>query len=139
MEAKILIKTPKGQAIKTEKKLRKWIVKDKSMIHETYASPEDDQIVWVIRGNIRKVMGVCKRVSIFEWTMKTAFNSGAVRKHLKREGLKKEREMLGEVKEMLTDQTTVEIIKQATAEELDEYGKSWWQRIKERFIKDPGS
>ncbi len=40
-----------------------------------------------------------------------------------------------ELTDMLKNHTEINIIKRATAEELVEEGKTWWQRTKEKFRK----
>lgn len=129
MELKILITTPKGQAKKTEKKLRTILV---GRPDSTYTNDEDNQIVWEVSGSVRKMMDVHKRVIMFDKTME-----GFLKHKLAKKAIGKFLDKAGqeELDEMLLKQTKVRIIKKATSKELEDYNLSWWARAKQHFKK----
>ena len=129
MKVKVQIKTPKGQASKTEYQLRPFLIGRKKK-HTVFVNKEDDTIVWEIEGSVRDILKVNKNVACYDLIMKNALNSKVVRKAL-RQRLSTEAET--ELKSMLLDQTTVEIIKEASAQELVEHNLTWWQRVQKNF------
>ena len=132
MKTKIIIKTPAGQAAGTMKKIKPLIIGFKKVKIETYVNDNDDEMVWDIEGSVRDIISINKNVSMFDSLIKTIFNNKMVQKkaakHLTEEDQKK-------LKDMLLNQTTCEVIKEATAQELVEANKTRWQRMKETFTK----
>ena len=129
MKLKIIIKTPEGQAKGTETKLRKTLL-NKRVKCKTYTNPEDNQILWEVEGSVADMLKVQRNVTGYELMIKQMFEN----KLLKKYGLPRLAEGEEEkLKEMLTDQTTIEIIKEATAQELVEGNKPFWMKIKEKF------
>lgn len=130
MELKIQIKTPKGQAKKTQGKLKKFIV-GKDKIHNILVSPEDDMIIWVVNVGIRRAMKIQKNVMRYETMIKGMFNNKLMKKKLIP---MLEPGQAEELKAMLTEHTSIEVIKNATAQELLD-NETYWQKIKRTFKK----
>ena len=139
MNIKISIKTPKGQASKTNERIkpmllgRKWLVAfDKSKSFNTYVNEEDNEIIWDIEAPVKDCLRIQKNVSTFD-----ALVSGVMENRLVKKAIHKNTDEAGEaeLKDMLQNQTSCEVIKKATQEEMDEYNKTWWQRVKEKFRK----
>jgi len=134
MEIKIKITTPKGHAKVTEKRVRPFILKSKKP-HEIYTNEEDNQIVWVIRGNVREINKITKNVNKFDMLVNLMLGrlarSRIVKNKMSKEGME-------ELTDMFINHTNIEVVKKATQEELDEDGKSWWQKVKEKFKKQGG-
>jgi len=105
MKTKIKITTPKGQAKKTEKRLRVFLLGFKKP-DKTTTNKEDTQIVWEVEGTPRKILKVQKNVYRFDNIMKMMFNNKMVKKA--RQKLKPGDEK--SLKDMLMNQTKVEII-----------------------------
>lgn len=132
METKIQIKTPKGKAKTMEKYLRPVILganvfkRFRKQHHDIYVNDDDDTIVWDIEAPIRRILKIQKNVSYFDVLVKTAMTHKKVKKHLNPD-------QHDELEDLLKNHTKIEIIKNATAEELVELNKTWWQRVKETF------
>lgn len=127
MQIKVLIKTPKGNAKATEKKIRPFLVKSKE-IHETRVNKADNQIVWTIDCTVKRALKIQKNVAYFDTIMKGVMNNKTLKKAV-RSKLSDQDEK--ELNNMLSEQTSVKIIKQADAEELAEINKpGLWERIK---------
>jgi len=136
MKAKILITTAPGEARKNEWVLRKVLAGvRKFRSFEMFISKKDDMIIWEIEDEARRVMKIYKNTNKYDVLIKAAMQSWAVRKMANR--LSNEDRKVWE--KMLTEDTKVEIIKEATAEELVDVNKTFWQRLKEKFKRaDPG-
>jgi len=134
MITKIIVRTPKGQAKKTEKRIRWFLLGKKGRIKtlNTYINDLDNQLVWEIDAQVRDIVRIHKNVLRYSVLIEMILNNKMMKKTL-RSKLKPEGEE--ELKEMLLNQTTVEIMKQATTEELVEFNKTRWQHIKETFKK----
>ena len=126
MEIRILITTAPGYAKSTEFQLQPFILgASRKVKHTTYCNEEDNKIVWEVEGPIRRILKVNKNVGMFDVALKKILSSKTVHG-----AARLSRDQRIELKEMLKNHTTVEVIKKATAEELDVYNKSLWQRIK---------
>lgn len=133
MKAKIIIKTPTGQAVKAESNLRKLLIgQNKFDKTQTYVNEEENQIAWEVEGDARNVMKLLTNVNKFDVMMSQLLNSKFIRKAAMSRYSKAEIEALDD---MLLNQTKIEIIKEATAAELVEVNKTFWQRIKDQWIK----
>jgi len=132
MELKILITTPKGAATKTERQIRPYIIGKNKVNVDLYVSPEDDQIVWHMTGNVRECMKAQKNVQLFDVIIKRIFENKIIQRFV-------DKEDIPELENMLKNHTTVEVIKKATEQELqqeEEYkNMTWWQKIKSKFKK----
>jgi len=130
MEIKILINTPKGQAKGTEKKLRPFLL-GKNKPKELWTNEEDNQIVWIIDTDVRRAMKIQRNVMVFDKMMESVLNhkyvKGTIHKKLSKEDQ-------AQLKDMLQNQTTVEVIKTYTDE--DNKRTSIWEKIKSKFVKD---
>ena len=131
MEIKIEIRTPKGEAEKTEKRIKPFLI-GTTKIKESWINFEGSQLIWVIEAPIRKILSIKRNVNRFDYTIQSILNSKAMKKTLVKHLNDKDQRAL---KKMLTDQTTVTVLNEATLQELDEYNKPFWSRIKEKFKK----
>ena len=134
MRTRILVKTPKGQASKTEKKIRMFIL-GMQKAHNIYVNEEDTEFVWEIETNVRKTMKIHRNVCRYEQMMKGVLDHKLMKKTLRQKLKPEDEEML---KDMLLKQTEVVIVKNATAEEIVEGNMTWWQRVKTTFKKKKG-
>jgi len=131
MEYRIKVRTPKGQATKAEKKL-KLLITGGAKPKETFVNEQDDTLVLVMDTDVRKMMKVTKNVAKYETFVKGLLDNRLTKKAF-RKHLNEEQET--DLKEMLLTQTTIDIITPATAAEIQEADKSWWQRVKSKFKK----
>ena len=98
---------------------------------ETFISPGDDEVAWEVEGDPRCVIKMKNNIAKFDMMMGWALKSKMVRKMAMSNLSNDELQALDD---MLMRQTTIEIIHEATAEELVEANKSFWQRIKDKWI-----
>lgn len=129
MQVVIEIKTPKGSATKTEKRIRPFIMPLGSK-HKTWTSPEDDTIYWEVEDDLKKVMKIQRNIAMFDMVIKNIFQH----KVMKQYGIPKlSKEDQDELKKMLENHTSVTIIKRANLMRQEPDGQTWWQKIKEKF------
>jgi len=129
MELKIRITTPKGQATGAQKTLRPFLIGSKKKIikFETYVNEDDSELYWVIVTDLRRSLKINRNITMYKVMIGTILGNKRVNKMIKDEKQKEE------LRKMLSDQTKIEIIKEGEAQELVEYNKTFWQRMKERF------
>ena len=130
MRVKIKVTTPKGQAEGTSKKLKPWLIGFNKVKTETYVSPENDIIYIEVEGEPRRVLKVTENAHKYSLIINKVFEQKIMGKGIKDAVDPKDRE---ELEHMLKEGTQVEVIKEATAEEIIEDNKSLWQRMKEKF------
>lgn len=129
MKTRIQIRTPKGHAKKTERKLRPFLLGFHKCTNIVHSNKADDCIIWVVEGDPRTICKISRNVARFDSIVQNLFNNkmvhGAVQK------LKKDDQI--QLKQMLINQTSVEIIKDAEFQELIKDKKTIWQKVKERL------
>lgn len=133
MKVRIRIRTPKGYARSTELRMRPMIIgKANKLTNKVYANKNDDTIIWIVEGGVRDIMRISNNVNKYELIIKGVFNN----KMFKKVYLKKLSEQgKKDLKNLLTDQTKIDVVKEASAEELIESKKTVWSRIKEKIKK----
>lgn len=110
---KIKIKTPKGQAKKTALKIEQYILgKKKHKLEKFEVNKEDSIIIWTVRTNLRQAMKINRNVAVYETIINEVWTNKHMTKQLKKKYTKEE---LKEVKQMLTKQTTVDILKKGAS------------------------
>jgi len=129
MIVKILIRTPKGRARSAEKKLRPVLLGIKT-VKEMYTNKDDNEILWIIEGTPRKIEKITNKVSQFRFLMQALLDNKLVKKTIRKK-LSKESE--DELLDMLINQTDIEVVKEATARELEKDSQSIFSKIKEKF------
>lgn len=137
MIIKVLIRTPKGFAEKNEKRIRAVIIgkrKKQVKIINKFVNKDNDKFIWEIEAPIKDCLRIQKNISRFDVVMKNIFNNRLVKRTMRKQlGMTNDQEE--ELNVLFDDQTQVDIIKKATAQELDEHNKTWWQRMKETYIQ----
>ncbi len=135
MEVKILVRTPKGNASGSKKTLEKiFFIMHKPV--ESYVNEEDNELVWVVQGSIKQILKIQNKVALFDVMVKRTFDNKMVRKFIHKYADSEDDEK--KLYEMLENQTTVEVVKLATQQEIDEDTKlTWWQKVKQKWIKTP--
>lgn len=129
MKIKIQVRTPKGQATKTNKKLKLFIV-GKTAIKEIYISPDDDEFIWVVECDIKRYMKIARNITMFDNMIQNVFKSKIMNKALKR-AISAEQRL--ELEDLLRNHTTVSIVKKPTSAELAGAYDSWWDMVKAKF------
>lgn len=143
MEVKIKITTPKGMAKgfnnekmdfwNFDKKFIKKLLLSTAKVKEEYVNEDASQIFWVVEVSAKDFASLGKRVAMYDGLVRGVFQSKLVQSALKRMADKPED--VKEIERMLKRGTKIEIIKEATLREMDDYGKSFWQRMKDKFKK----
>lgn len=145
MEVKLRIRTPEGLAQgygettenisinNFEKKIIRKLILSKGKIKEEYVNENKSEIFWVVDIHARHYGSMVRNVSMFSSLMQGILNNKLMNGIMNR--VAKSQEDVKAVKKLLTKGTTIEIVKMATQQELDEAGKTFWQRVKEKFKK----
>jgi len=132
MIIKILIRTPKGQAQKTSKKISGFIFGLKKVKIDTYFNEDDDKIVWEVEGKYKDINKIQKNVYRFHMLIDQTFSKKMVQKAINKYLKPEEKETL---MEMLKNQTNIDILKPAEYSEVEKYNTGWWEKIKNKFVK----
>ena len=106
MQVKIRIKTPKGQAKGTEKKLRPFILGLKKP-HKIETNKADNQIIWTIDDKPRKIMKITRNVAMYDTMLTQLLTNKSVKKSINKALDDKGKK---ELNTMLFKQTKVEVI-----------------------------
>lgn len=130
MKLKVVIRTPPGEARGVEGNLRRIMGAGKKFSSFTSSiSPVEDAVAWEVEGDARNVMGLLKNINRFDYVIQQVMGSKKVRKVAKLS--EKDLEALND---MLRNHTTIEVIKEATAQEIVDLNKTFWQKLKEKFV-----
>lgn len=123
MELKIKIKTPKGHAKVTSERLdfRKFILGFRTKTKESYVNKDNSEIVWVLDVPVRKAISIQRRIASYGVMLKAVLGNPVVKKVMQ-PGQEKELDLL-------LQETKIEVIKNATAQELVEANTTWWDKI----------
>lgn len=130
---KVMIRTPKGHATENEQRLRKFIIgvkRARVKVINNYVDDDDSQFVWEIEGPVRDILRISKNVSRFDIVMKGVLDNRLVKRTIRKQ-LSADGE--AELKTLLAGQTSVEIIKEAEAQEMVDDTRTWWQRMTQTF------
>lgn len=129
MELKLRIKTPPSRAGFMQDTVGVFLklgVRPK----ETYINEDKSELVWLIDTDPRRYVDICKKVALFDSITKNILANKHVRK------LADNQHVIDEVEKMCKEQTEIEVIKDATAQELVDANKTWLQRVKETWKKE---
>jgi 4-hydroxy-3-methylbut-2-en-1-yl diphosphate synthase IspG/GcpE len=128
---KIRITTPKGQASATQKRLQPFLIgsKKKLVAFNTYINEDDSELYWEIETELRRAMKITRNAGMYKEMIQAVLGNKTVAK------LIESPEQKQELTNMLNDQTKIEVLKEADANELVEYNKTFWQRIKDKWKK----
>lgn len=136
MQIKAIIKTPKGHATKTQTTLQNvifgklWRRYDQ---FESFVNDDDSECAWEVTvKNYNDFVRISRNLAMYDTMVKRILSSKRVQKEAAKNFTPEDMQRL---KDMLTNQTSIEIIKEATAAQMDEYHKPFWQKIKERMKK----
>jgi hypothetical protein len=134
MKLRIKISTPKGAAENTWNKFKAvlGIGKGKST-YEGYVNDSNDTIYIEVEGNIRECFRIMKNVNIFQHKKNEIIKNKLAQKGLK--GMGATNKQLTQLQDLFENDTNIEIVKEATAQELQEYNMTFWDKIKQKFRK----
>lgn len=103
----IRIRTPRGQATKTQKQLRPFIMGRTA--HTVEINKEDNEITWTFTTSLRRSMKITKNVARFDYIMKGVLGNKKMKKYVKN---KMGADSLSELEDMLLNQTSIEVVRQ---------------------------
>jgi hypothetical protein len=126
MEIKIKIRTPQGHAVQIEKKLQPFVLGFLKRPDEIYVNKAEDELIWVVRGSVKQILKISKNVARYDSYVKGIMGHKLLKNMLDEDSKK-------ELDDMLLNQTKIDIIKEASAQEIVEANKTYWQMIKETF------
>jgi predicted DNA-binding antitoxin AbrB/MazE fold protein len=133
MKVKIEIKTPEGQAEGTLKKLKPFLIGFNKVKSESYINNNNSIMYLECEGRPKEILKITKNCYTY-----TAFIDQIFKQKIMGKGimdLADSKDDIKELEKMLKEGTKVKIIKEASAEELVEGNKSWWDNIKQKFKK----
>ena len=129
MQTKIIIRTPKGQAKAMQKRLKPFLL-GRSSPYNVMVNDDDNEIIWEVDAGVKDTLRINRNVAFFDRLLSGAFHNKTVQKKIKKHLSIEDQ---AELNDMLFHHTTVEVVREATAGEIVESNKTWWQRIKEGF------
>lgn len=122
------VKTPRGEASKTQKKIRGLIIGFKKVSVETHINDDDSELIWIVDGRAVDIYKINRNLSMFDYVIKNIFSSSLMKKY----GLDKlPKNELEELKELLEKQTSVKVIKFESG--TDENYETFYQKLKNKF------
>jgi hypothetical protein len=137
MELKIRVKTPVGQAKVTSERVDMRLLllaRTKAKLKESYVNKENSEFIWVLDVPPRNYSKVLRNISMYtvgvHATLSKVAGSKLVRKHMEEGWESKLDDMF--------KQTKIEVLKEATPDELAEINegyKSFFERVKEKWNK----
>ena len=131
MKVLVKITTPPGEALRTSKRLNSMLM-PRRVKYISWTNDADDQVFWEIEGQPRDILKVNKNVAYYDSIMRNVFET----KTLQRQVHKLSEEDQKTLKEMLINQTTLEVIKVSKIEEKEVNEKlTWWDKVKEKFVR----
>lgn len=133
MKIKLHIKTPPGHAASVESQLRLFLLGKLKMPANTYISPDKEEFYWEIDCGVKKYFSIQRNARLFQMLAQ-----GTLDKIESKNWIKKMAGVTGTTIEgarQLLKETTVEVIKQATADEIVEANTTLWEKIKKTFHK----
>lgn len=131
MRIRLEVKTPPGQATGTEQKLRLFILGKLKKPATTYTSPDDSLFYWELDVSVKDYLRIGRNCTLFSSGMASALDKKLVRQSLTH--LADKAEDLETLRQFLVEGTQLRVIKEATAAEIVEGNKTFWQRVKDSF------
>jgi len=134
MKLKIQIKTVEGMAKSSMIKMRPFfgLTKGKAK-YEAWCNKEDDTLYVEVDGSIRDCKRIEENVNRFSKIKQTFTKSKAGKLAMKTLGATQEQ--IVQLQELFDNDTNIEVVKMATAQELIDENKTFWERMKEKFTK----
>lgn len=113
MRLMVRVKTPKGIAADTEKKLRPFIVGVKKINHEILINKNDDAFLWIIQSGHKDYMRIVRNVAKYDKLLHMILDRRDIRKLAR---LTKEQEK--ELDDVLNNGTKIEMIPRMDQEKI---------------------
>lgn len=122
MQAKIMIRTPAGQAKGTEAKIKPFIIGIRKNKYKVYTDRADSKIIWIVEGSIRELIAIQRNVMLFDrmvaQVMQNRIVQGAAR-------LTKDQKK--ELEDMFKHHTSIKILTANEIEQEDLDNPTLWE------------
>jgi hypothetical protein len=128
MQIRIEVKTPAGQAVGTEKKLRLFILGKLGKLPETYVSPDEDKFAWIVEADERRAAKITRNLAFFGKIASQALDQVEQNKVFKKLGAASA-EDVSQLRKMF-DATTVRRVMNLEAEQHDDEEPSWLEKVR---------
>jgi len=130
MIVRAIITVPPGQAQKSSAALRNFLLVGTRYDVKSYVNLDDSQIIWEITAPMRTIFGIQKRLTMYEIMTRQAINSFPIKKFIKRYAAPGEAQKL---EKLMLEDTKIEVVKAATANEIVDATTTRWEKIKKAF------
>lgn len=130
MKLRMHVQTPQGQGEGSEKKLRTFLL---GMHRPAETGYKDDGFYWEIECDVKSYMRLQKKAYMFAQLASGVVSNRVFKGAAQKMGATKQQ--LKEVESMLLNGTRIDIIKNATADELVEGTTTMWERFKSQFTR----
>lgn len=137
MRLRIEVKTPAGQAAGAEAKLRTVILWRLEQPPQTWINEENSIFYWEIEATPKQFDWMTRRVGLVQGIMIGIFENKKAKWAITK--FADNPQDVETLREMLTNGTTVKILKEATAQEILDDGTTFWERIKKTFKQRPNT
>lgn len=140
MEIKAIIQTAHGSSTTLEKWLKNPFIKrmmglsGKGVYNFELFTNNKNKIIMEIECNAKKYLRITKNLSKFGFLLEKVMNKVIKSKMVRRQYNISDEDVIT-LKALVKEQPDIEIIKAATAEELNEAGESFWTTLKKKFRK----
>jgi len=132
MQVRVLITTPEGCAKHTEEQLRRFILIGHKKPFFTAINDNDSEVAWLIEGTPKDVFKLTRAVCMYYKVANMVTSNNIAKKSIQlMTGATKE-QML-QLKDALSNNTKVEVVKYATAQELVNDEKSIFSKIRDKI------
>lgn len=134
MRIRLHVKTPPGHARSVEKQLRLFLLGKLKKPADTYMAPKGESFYWEIDCDAKTYFRIQRNARLFQMLAQ-----GTLDEIDKKTWVKKMAGITGTTitgARGLLKETSVEILKQASAEEIVQANTTFWERIKKTFHKE---
>lgn len=125
---RMVVRTPAGQGEGSERRLRTFLL---GMKRPAETGFKDDGFYWEIETDVKGYIALQKKAVMFS-SLAGGLASNKVFKGAATK-LGATKQQLREVEDMLTNGTSIEVIKNATADEIVDGRTTWWEKFKMGF------
>lgn len=106
LRIRISIRTPKGYALSTAKRLRPYIIGARRIKNEVWANRADNHIIWVVDAEAKDYLAIVRNVSLYDTLVKGALSNKLLQRAAKLSDADKK-----ELDKMLHEDTRITIVK----------------------------
>lgn len=130
MKLRLLIHTPAGMAKKTSQDLRPFLL---GLKRPTATGYNENSFYWEIECNYKSYINLTKKIYLFQQMAAGVMDAKTLQKAAKSLGTSAHD--YNTARELLVNGTSIEIIKNAQADEIIEANTTYWEKLKARFSR----